>query len=84
MLRKQVYYHLSFSRYRHANQLTRHQVKQKTAQTFEERHEAAPAGDGALAVELAQRQLHVEQRDAAHHQHDAVRHQERTCRGRWG
>lgn len=44
--------------------------------TFEERHQSAPAGDSALAMELPQRQLHVEERNAAHHQHYAVRHQE--------
>jgi hypothetical protein len=48
--------------------------------TFEERHEAAPASDGALPVELPQRQLHVEERDAPHHEHDAVGHQEGTCK----
>lgn len=45
--------------------------------TFKQRHQPAPAGDRALAMELPQRQLHVEQWDPAHHQHDAVWYQER-------
>lgn len=48
--------------------------------TFKQRTHAAPASDGALAAELAERQLHVEQRYAAHDQHHAVGQKERACK----
>lgn len=57
----------------------RKRVKKKGERTFEERHQPPPASDGSFSVELTQRQLHVEQRDAPDKQHYQVRHQERTC-----
>jgi len=53
--------------------------RQACERTFEERHQPPPASDGSFSVELTQRQLHVEQRDAPDKQHYQVRHQERTC-----
>jgi len=45
--------------------------------TSEERTESTPARNGALPVELSQRQFHVEQRNTSNNQHQYVRDQKR-------
>lgn len=46
--------------------------------TFEDGADVFPDGDAAAAVELAQSQLHVEERDASEHSHQQVGQQKGT------
>ena len=43
-----------------------------------------PDGDAAAAVELAESQLHVEERNASEHRHQQVGQQEGTWTETWG
>ena len=47
--------------------------------TLEERADPGPARDGALAVVLAEGELHEEEWYAGHEQHDDIRDEEGTC-----
>lgn len=49
--------------------------------TFEDGADVFPDGDAAAAVELAEGQLHVEERDTAEHRHQQVGQQEGTWDG---
>jgi len=52
--------------------------------TFEDGADVFPDGDAAAAVELAESQLHVEQRDAPEHGHQQVGQQKGTWAGEGG
>lgn len=52
--------------------------------TFEDGTDVFPDGDAAVAVELAESQLHVEERDASEHCHQQVGQQKGTwAETRW-
>ena len=52
--------------------------------TLEDGAYVPPDGDAAAAVELSQRQLHVEERHAPEHRHQQVGQEERTWGGGQG